>query len=299
MVRRTLDQYDYSKLEFDETLLTKHFSRRASRDIKAFGVHHMIILNRDITSPDALDTLWNVWQDREASAHYGVDGPYIRQYVYDKDYAWAQGDTWANDHLISVEHANQTLNEVGTQNDYLIDEVTWRNGARLIANGHKLYDLGSPRAGVTVRKHSDFYATECPGPYLGGVIWHAYNEEVGLVYDAIMSGKDHVTHVPPPAVANASGVYKVRSGDTLSKIALAHGTTWKKLQELNGLPNPNLIRVGQELVVTGAARKPMSKVVDEVIRGAWGNDPYRAQKLRFAGYDPIAVQNEVNRRLRR
>jgi nucleoid-associated protein YgaU len=42
----------------------------------------------------------------------------------------------------------------------------------------------------------------------------------------------------------------VKSGDSLSKIAAAHGTTWQKLYELNkGLVggNPNLIRPGQEL----------------------------------------------------
>ncbi len=42
----------------------------------------------------------------------------------------------------------------------------------------------------------------------------------------------------------------VKSGDSLSKIAAANGTTWQKLYELNkGVigGNPNLIRPGQEL----------------------------------------------------
>ena len=42
----------------------------------------------------------------------------------------------------------------------------------------------------------------------------------------------------------------VKSGDTLSKIAAAHGISWQKLYELNkGVVggNPNLIRPGQEL----------------------------------------------------
>lgn len=41
--------------------------------------------------------------------------------------------------------------------------------------------------------------------------------------------------------------YTVRSGDTLSGIASAHGTTWRKLASLNGIDDPNLIYPGQKL----------------------------------------------------
>ena len=34
-----------------------------------------------------------------------------------------------------------------------------------------------------------------------------------------------------------------------------------------------------------------------MIAGKWGNDPQRSQKLRAAGYDPTAVQREVNNRV--
>lgn len=41
--------------------------------------------------------------------------------------------------------------------------------------------------------------------------------------------------------------YTVRSGDTLSGIAARYGTTWQHLQQVNGIRNANLIRVGQVL----------------------------------------------------
>ena len=41
--------------------------------------------------------------------------------------------------------------------------------------------------------------------------------------------------------------YTVKSGDTLSAIAAAHGTTWQAIASLNGLSNPNLIYPGQNL----------------------------------------------------
>lgn len=43
--------------------------------------------------------------------------------------------------------------------------------------------------------------------------------------------------------------YKVRSGDTLSKIALKYGTTVNQLVTLNNIKNPNLIYVGQYLII--------------------------------------------------
>ena len=43
--------------------------------------------------------------------------------------------------------------------------------------------------------------------------------------------------------------------------------------------------------------KSVSQLAEEVIAGSWGNNPERAHRLRAAGYDPAAVQAEVNRKL--
>ena len=48
-------------------------------------------------------------------------------------------------------------------------------------------------------------------------------------------------------------VYVVRSGDTLSGIAARYGTTWQRLQQLNGIADANLIRVGQAIRIDSAA----------------------------------------------
>ena len=55
-----------------------------------------------------------------------------------------------------------------------------------------------------------------------------------------------------PAVSNtAGGNYTVQPGDTLSKIAAAHGTTWRALWQQNrsAVADPNLIFVNQVLAV--------------------------------------------------
>jgi LysM repeat protein/GH25 family lysozyme M1 (1,4-beta-N-acetylmuramidase) len=48
-----------------------------------------------------------------------------------------------------------------------------------------------------------------------------------------------------------SNVYKVVSGDSLSKIAKKFGTTVSNLQNLNGIKNKNFIKVGQVLKIKG------------------------------------------------
>ena len=47
----------------------------------------------------------------------------------------------------------------------------------------------------------------------------------------------------------AGATYTVRSGDTLYKIAKAHGTTVKRLCQLNGISENTKLRVGQKLKV--------------------------------------------------
>lgn len=55
---------------------------------------------------------------------------------------------------------------------------------------------------------------------------------------------------PKPA---PTGTYTVRAGDNLTRIASTHGTTVAALVAANGISNPDLIRVGQVLKLTGSA----------------------------------------------
>lgn len=66
-------------------------------------------------------------------------------------------------------------------------------------------------------------------------------------------------------LGNLSGTYVVVRGDTLSKIAVQYDTTYQELARMNGITNPNLIRVGQVLVVPDAL--PNSIVINPVKTG--------------------------------
>lgn len=58
---------------------------------------------------------------------------------------------------------------------------------------------------------------------------------------------------PTPPPPSNPVTYIVKSGDTLSGIAAKYGTTVQKLSYLNNISNPNLIYVGQKLIISTAA----------------------------------------------
>lgn len=66
-----------------------------------------------------------------------------------------------------------------------------------------------------------------------------------------------------PASGSNDTVYIVRSGDTLSGIAAKYGTTYQKLAAYNNISNPNLIVVGQKILIPGKASEPAKPVVIE------------------------------------
>ena len=54
---------------------------------------------------------------------------------------------------------------------------------------------------------------------------------------------------PEPTPAPTQVVYVVKSGDQLSRIASKFGVTVAEIQAANNIKDPNLIRVGQKLII--------------------------------------------------
>jgi LysM repeat protein len=66
--------------------------------------------------------------------------------------------------------------------------------------------------------------------------------------------RDNPPRLPPPPPAEAGPavtfeIYIVQPGDTLGSIAARYGTTVQAIAEANGITNPNLISVGQQLTI--------------------------------------------------
>jgi lysozyme len=104
---------------------------------------------------------------------------------------------------------------------------------------------------------------------------------------------------PTPEPVKQETVYVVKSGDTLSGIAAQYGVTYQELASYNGISNPNVIYVGQEIHIPGTGTvvtpgKSLDELALEVYRGEWGNGSDRKNRLEAAGYDYTAVQARVD-----
>ena len=64
----------------------------------------------------------------------------------------------------------------------------------------------------------------------------------------------------PQTPSSAQNVYVVQSGDSLSKIAVRHGIHQSEIIELNGIADPNKIRIGQKLILPDHAKPSLSPV---------------------------------------
>jgi LysM repeat protein len=99
------------------------------------------------------------------------------------------------------------------------------------------------------------------------------NANPGLDVNKLRPGQVLQVPAAAPLVAKASittasapvgGSYTIRKGDTLTKIAKAHGTTVKELQTLNGLKNDKL-GIGKTLKLPAAAGAKLAGKQTEVI----------------------------------
>jgi LysM repeat protein len=93
---------------------------------------------------------------------------------------------------------------------------------------------------------------------------------------------------PAPAPSASGGTYIVQSGDTLAKIAARYGTSVAALMAANGIRNPNLIWVGQRLVVGkgGGGTKPGQPPAGGA--GRWIDVNLSAQRLTaYQGNTPV------------
>ena len=102
--------------------------------------------------------------------------------------------------------------------------------------------------------------------------------------------------------AGKPGYYSVRSGDTLTKIALEHGQAWRDIAKWNGLDNPNVIEVDQVLRVVppsvdagnrGAA-KPAANVASNTVSNPVTNPAVNAAPVSASASTPAPVTAATN-----
>ena len=98
---------------------------------------------------------------RAASSTYGVEGSVVHQYVLEKDYPFSDGNTYANQHTISIEHAGGWLLPDGSR--FKPTPETHETSAQLCADIAKRHGFGKLVVGVNIFPHNHWVATACPG----------------------------------------------------------------------------------------------------------------------------------------
>lgn len=172
-------------------IMNKHFTPgRAGNRIECIVVHH----NAGMLS---IDQIWDVWQTRQASAHYQVTSAgEIGQLVNDWDTAWHAASQYTNERSIGIEISNSG----GASQDWPVTDTAIREAGKLIAALCVYYDLGRPVSGDNVRYHREFTTTSCPYHLApGGKYNNALIGEAQRFYDELKGQKQGVKTKPARA----------------------------------------------------------------------------------------------------
>lgn len=140
---------------------TNYTSGRQDK-IRGIVIHH--------AASTSLDSIGQVFSQpgRGGSAHYGVGGKQVHQYVREEDTAWHCSNWAGNSATIGIE----TTNSTGAP-DWKVSDETFDTLCKLVAEIAKRNGLGklwiNPDADFpALSGHKDWQgaATVCPGPYL-------------------------------------------------------------------------------------------------------------------------------------
>ena len=140
------------------TRLSPHYYSRDGAKITDITIHHMA---GNLTVYECGE----VFQTREASANYGIDGEgRVGLYVEEKNASWANANKASNQRSITIELANDQVGGDWHVSDTAIEkcielcvDICRRNGIDLVYTGD---------TSGTLTRHNMFYATACPGFYL-------------------------------------------------------------------------------------------------------------------------------------
>ena len=141
---------------------TNYTNGREGNKIQGIVTHHAAS-----TSLDSIGAAF-ARAGRNGSAHYGVAGNQVHQYVDEANTTWHCNNWWGNLRTVSIE----TTNSTGAPN-WEIAPDTFETLVKLVADIAKRNNLGklwvNPNADMpTLSGHKDWYgaSTVCPGPSL-------------------------------------------------------------------------------------------------------------------------------------
>lgn len=258
--------------------ISPHKNSPRNNTIKKITIHHA-------AGNLSIETMGNVFQNREASSNYGIgtDGR-IAMYVEEKDRAWTSSNANNDNQAITIEVAN----DGGAKTNWHVSDkalaslinlcvdICKRNGIK------KLNYTGNANGNLT--RHNMFAATACPGPYLQSKFpWIAeqVNKRLGSS-DEKTSSK--ITYRIRKSWANSAS--QVGAYTNLENAKKACDKAGKGYYVFDGS--------GKAIYPTTPTKKSITEIAKEVLQGKWGNGDARESKLTAAGYNYDEVQNAVN-----
>ena len=105
-----------------------------------------------------------------------------------------------------------------------------------------------------IRKHQDWNGKYCPHRILSEGRWDQVKAAIAAELERL--GGKKAPKPPKTETKTGGATYTVKKGDALSVIAQKTGVSMATLQRLNGIKNPNFIKVGQVLRLTDSASTP-------------------------------------------
>lgn len=197
------------------------------------------------------------WRDKTLGiAHYYCYRKEIVQVVPKTNIGYHTGDWWSNCRSIGYEVCESLS---ANDQDFIQNE-----DVALMKATVDLLEAGLPINEETVRLHHEFVPTSCP---------HRSMELHGGTTESV---KEYFIERMK---------YFASLGDALPYI----------LYEL-GERKPLCVRENKTIFDTKLPVKMFDKtLIEEIIRGDWGNGDDRANRLLNAGYNPVKVQTAVNR----
>ncbi|MED4820469.1 N-acetylmuramoyl-L-alanine amidase [Bacillus atrophaeus] len=184
------------------------------------------------------------------SFHFAVDDKEVRQGIPTDRNAWHTGDGTngtGNRKSIGVEIC---YSKSGGAKYRAAEKLAIKFVAQLL----KERGWGIDR----VRKHQDWSGKYCPHRILSEGRWDEVKAAIAAELERL--GGKKAPKPPKTETKTGGATYTVKKGDALSVIAQKTGVSMAILQRLNGIKDPNFIKVGQVLNLTGAAgsSKPSS-----------------------------------------
>ena len=141
------------------TKISPHKSIGRKYPITKITLHHM-------AGALSVETCGNVFQTREASSNYGVDGKgHVGLYVDEADRSWASSNSDNDNRAVTIEIANDKVGGGWHVSDIALNKTIDLCVDICKRNGMPGLTWTGDRNG-TLTIHKMFAATACPGPYL-------------------------------------------------------------------------------------------------------------------------------------